>query len=164
MILITKLHHVIWGNNLNINVTQACGITLVEGFRKECLREKEKSRREKYRIFFFFNISLLAVVLFVLKFTIMVELLFRHFTNNSVRIIFLSRKNYETIKNLPLLPSIITFHSYSLFCLFRLDIDISILASDSLNIHEKLINAIDSGRLFIYIQKGFHLYYETLLI
>lgn len=107
MILITKLHHVIWGNNLNINVTQACGITLVEGFRKECLREKEKSRREKYRIFFFFNISLLAVVLFVLKFTIMVELLFRHFTNNSVRIIFLSRKNYETIKNLPLLPSIL---------------------------------------------------------
>lgn len=38
------------GNNLNINVTQACGITLVvKGFRKECLREKEKNRREKDR-------------------------------------------------------------------------------------------------------------------
>lgn len=48
------------GNNLNINVTQACGITLVvKGFRKECLREKEKNRREKDRtIVSFFCVQL----------------------------------------------------------------------------------------------------------
>lgn len=77
------------------------------------------------------------------------------------RIIFLSRKNYEKLRSKNYYSILI-----SLFPSFRLDIDISIeiLASDSLNIHEKLINAIDSGRLFIYIQKGFHLYHETLLI
>lgn len=84
-------------------------------------------------------------------------------TNNSVSdyISFKKKLRKTTIEKL-LLPSILI----SLFPSFRLDIDISIeiLASDSLNIHEKLINAIDSGRLFIYIQKGFHLYHETLLI
>lgn len=73
-------------------------------------------------------------------------------TNNSVRIIFLSRKkNYDQ-------KTIITFHSY-----FFIPIEHRYFNrnySDSLNIHEKLINAIDyDGRLFIYIQKSFRLYY-----
>lgn len=54
--------------------------------------------------------------------------------------------------------TIITFHSY-----FFIPIEHRYFNrnySDSLNIHEKLINAIDyDGRLFIYIQKSFRLYY-----
>lgn len=53
---------------------------------------------------------------------------------------------------------IITFHSYFFIPVRHRYFNRNY--SDSLNIHEKLINAIDyDGRLFIYIQKSFRLYY-----